>query len=115
MIIYSLVARGTLILAEYTSYDGDFPGLARKILAQTPKSKSKKTYTKDNYSFTLFSDNEFTFLCLNKSAVPREISYRFLDQLAELFFSEQRKQDDSRSWNAFFSGKIRLLIVNSTF
>lgn len=114
MIIYALVARGTLILAEYTSFDGDFPVLARKILTQTQKTKSKKTYSKDNCAFTLFSDNDFTFLCMNRSGVPRDISYRFLDQLAEIFYAEQRKQDDSRSWNAFFSGKIRQLIVSLT-
>ena len=32
MIIYALVARGTLVLAEYSNHDGDFPQIARKIL-----------------------------------------------------------------------------------
>ncbi len=39
MIIYALVARGTLVLAEYTTFDGDFPEIAKKILAKSQKSK----------------------------------------------------------------------------
>jgi hypothetical protein len=112
MIIYSLVARGSLVLAEYTSFDGDFPSLARKILVKSQKSKSKKSFYKDNYVFTLFTEEEFTFLCLNMNTVSKEISYKFLDQIAEIFYSEQRKQDDTKSWSAHFSVKIKKIMVN---
>ena len=39
MIIYALVARDTLVIAEYTSYDGDFPNTARKIIAKADKNE----------------------------------------------------------------------------
>jgi len=32
MIKYSLVSRGTLVLADYSDYDGDFTQIAKKIL-----------------------------------------------------------------------------------
>ena len=88
MIIYSLVARGTYILAEYTNHDGDFPNIARRILAKSQKTKSKTTYHKDDFAFVFFTEDDFTFLCMNKSSLPRETSYKFVDQLAELFYSE---------------------------
>jgi hypothetical protein len=113
MIIYSLVARGTLILAEYTSFDGDFPTVARKILAKAEKSKMKKTMWKDNFAFTFFSEDEFTFLCMTKTSVSREISFKFLDRLAQLFYSERRKQDDTKSWSAHFSVKMKQLMVRA--
>ena len=39
MILYALVARGSLVLAEYTDVDGDFPKVARKIIAKCEKTK----------------------------------------------------------------------------
>lgn len=111
MIIYGLVARGTLVLAEYTPYDGDFPTVARKILVKAERTKTKKTLGKENFAFTLFSEEEFTFLCMTKYSTPREVAFKFLDQLAQVFYSEQKKQDDSRSWNAHFSLKMKELMV----
>jgi hypothetical protein len=114
MIIYALIARGSLVLAEYTVYKGDFTTLARKILSQSKISKSKKSYIKDGYTFTYFSEDDFTFLCLNKVNVSKDITYRFLDHLAELFFSNQGKYDQAatiKTWGAYFSKKIKELIV----
>lgn len=118
IIIYALVARGTLVLAEYTSYDGDFPQFARKVIAKSPRNKSKKTFTKENLSFTFFSDDEFTFLCLTSTSVPRETSYKFLDTMASEFFSDYYKQgvrDANTSWAAKFSIRIKELMVHLTF
>lgn len=111
MIIYSLVARGTLVLAEYTPFDGDFPTVARRILVSSPKSKSKKSHYTQNYVFSMFTEDEFSFLCVNQNNISKELTFKYLDQLAELFYSEQKKQDDSKSWNAHFSGKIKQLMV----
>lgn len=38
MIKYGLVARGTLTLADYSEYEGDFALLSKKILAKAKKS-----------------------------------------------------------------------------
>lgn len=114
MIIYALVARGSLILSEYTAFKGDFTALAQKILTQSKTSKSKKSFTKDGYVFTFFSEDDFTFLCLNKTNVSRDVTYRFLDHLAELFFSNHGKYDHSstmKAWGATFSIKIKDLLV----
>lgn len=40
-IIYSLVARGSLVLCEYSESEGDFPQLVRKILVRTKKTEEK--------------------------------------------------------------------------
>lgn len=41
MIIYTLIAKGSLVLIEYTEADGDFPILVRKILVSLKKSDEK--------------------------------------------------------------------------
>lgn len=114
MIIYALVARGSLILAEYSAYKGDFSSLSRKILTQTKPSKTKKSFVKEGYIFTFFSEDDFTFLSLTKANVSAGITYRFLDQLAELFFSNKGKYDQSatiKAWGTYFSKQIKELIV----
>lgn len=118
MIIYALVARGSLILSEYTAFKGDFTALAQKILAHSKPSKLKKSFTKDGYVFTFFSEDDFTFLCLNKTNVSRDVVYRFLDQLAEIFFSNHGKYDHNstmQAWGNTFSLKIKTLLVQFKF
>ena len=111
MIIYALVARSSFVLAEYTPYDGDYPSLARKILAKSPRSNTKTTLSKDDYAFSFFSDNEFTFLCMNKTTVSKDVTYKFLDELAETFFSKHGR-NEGQSWSAKFTLNIKELIVN---
>jgi hypothetical protein len=41
MVIYSLIARGSLVLCEYTESEGDFPQLVRKILVKAKKTEDK--------------------------------------------------------------------------
>jgi len=114
MIIYALVARGSLILAEYSTFEGSFTTLAQRIIAQSKPSKSKKVIVKEGCSFTFFSEDDFTFLCLTKFNVPKDITYRFLDQLAELFFSNHAKFEQNSTIKSFgtqFSKIIQELIV----
>ena len=113
MIIYALVARGSFVLAEYTPYDGDYPSLARKIPAKSPKTQSKTTLSKDDYAFSFFSDNDFTFLCMNKTNVSKDVTYKFLDELSESFFSKHGKNDaPGQNWTAKFTLNIKQLIVS---
>ena len=114
MIIYALIARGSLVLAEYSAYKGDFLSTARRLLTQSKITKSKRNFVRDNYVFTYFAEDDFTFMCLNRTDVPKDVTYRFLDQLAELFFSNHGKYDQTstiKSWGASVSKMIRDLIV----
>ena len=112
MIIYALVARGSLVLAEYTPHDGDFPSLARRILVKSSGSKTKTSFTKDDFTFTFFSEDEFTFLCMTKADVSREVQHKFLDELAGQFHAKYKKDDNSgKSWTAVLTLIIKELIV----
>jgi len=111
MIIYSFVARGSLVLAEYTAHDGDFPEIARKIISKATKSRLKTSYIKENYSFTFFSDDEFTFLVMTEISTTKSKSYAFLDELANTFYNDYGKTNSS-NWNAEFTLKIKELMVS---
>ena len=110
MIIYSLVARGSLVLAEYTAHDGDFPEISRKIISKAVKSRLKTSYIKENYSFTFFSDDEFTFLVMTNDSTTKQKIYSYLDELANIFYNDYQKSN-SRTWNAEFTLKIKELMV----
>ena len=114
MIIFALVARGPLVLAEFTDYVGDFPQLAKKILMHNHIPKTKKSFIRDDLKITFFCEDDFTFLCMNKTSVSKQATSQFLDQLAELFFSNHGRYDQStgmKEWGETFSKKIKILMV----
>ncbi len=48
-IIYSLVARGSCVLAEFTRTSGNFATVTRRILEKIPPTESKMSYVYDRY------------------------------------------------------------------
>lgn len=114
MIIYSLVARGSLVLAEYTNHDGDFPTFSRKLIAKSQKTATKKTLLKENFAFTYFNQEDFTFLCMTDTSFSREVTYKFLDDLSNNFYikyNDTSDNDGKSSWATTFTVTIKKLIV----
>lgn len=48
-ILYSVVARGTTVLAKFTSCAGNFAEVTEQILSRIPPENSKLTYTQGRY------------------------------------------------------------------
>lgn len=82
-----------------------------KLLQKLPKTHLKTAYIKENYSFTFFSDDEFTFLVMTDLTTSKSKSYAFLDELANTFYEESGKTNNS-NWNAEFTLKLKNLMVN---
>ncbi|MCI34132.1 vesicle-associated membrane protein 724, partial [Trifolium medium] len=49
--IYSFVARGTMVLAGYTEFTGNFLAIAAQCLQKLPSSNNKFTYNCDHQTF----------------------------------------------------------------
>jgi len=58
-LIYSFVAKGTVVLAEHTSYSGNFSTIAVQCLQKLPSSGNKYTYTCDGHTFNFLIDSGF--------------------------------------------------------
>ena len=58
-LIYSFVAKGTVVLAEHTSFSGNFSTIAVQCLQKLPSNSSKYTYSCDGYTFNFLIDNAF--------------------------------------------------------
>ena len=59
-LIYSFVARGTVILAEYTEFTGNFTSIATQCLQKLPATNNKFTYNCDGHTFNYLVDNGFS-------------------------------------------------------
>jgi len=62
-LIYSFVARGTTVLAEYTAYSGNFKTVALDCLRNVESPDSKFTINCDGHSFNFLNDGEYSEHC----------------------------------------------------
>ena len=58
-LIYSFVAKGTVVLAEHTPYSGNFSTIAVQCLQKLPSNSSKYTYSCDGHTFNFLIENGF--------------------------------------------------------
>ncbi|XP_047323996.1 vesicle-associated membrane protein 727-like [Impatiens glandulifera] len=84
-LIYSFVAKGTVVLAEHTSYSGNFSTIAVQCLQKLPSNSNKYTYSCDGHTFNFLIDNGFVFLVVADESVGRSVPYVFLERLKDDF------------------------------
>ncbi|KAK9088372.1 hypothetical protein Scep_027454 [Stephania cephalantha] len=83
--IYSFVAKGTVVLAEHTSFSGNFSTIAVQCLQKLPSTSSKYTYSCDGYTFNFLIDNEFVFLVVADESMGRSVPFVFLERVKDDF------------------------------
>jgi hypothetical protein len=59
-LIYSFVSRGTVILAEFTEFSGNFNSIAFQCLQKLPSTNNKFTYECDDHTFNYLIDNGYS-------------------------------------------------------
>eukprot|EP00727_Mastigamoeba_balamuthi_P006826 m51a1_g2764 putative Synaptobrevin (221) ;mRNA; r:990693-991847 len=84
-IIYSLVARGTTILAEYAASTGNFTQITRHILEKLPQANGKTAYNYDNYTFLCLIDDGLLHLCMTEQEFEKRIALSFLEDIKNRF------------------------------
>ena len=80
-ILYALVARGTTVLAEFTSTSGNFPTITRVLLGKIPEEDGKMSYVYDQFVFHYVVENKITFLCMADEDAKRRVPFAFLDDI----------------------------------
>lgn len=64
-ILYALVARGTVVLAEFSAVTGNSGAVARRILEKLPPDpESRMCFSQDRYIFHVLRADGLTFLCM---------------------------------------------------
>ncbi|KAK6255153.1 hypothetical protein SCA6_016458 [Theobroma cacao] len=84
-LIYSFVARGTMILAEYTEFTGNFTSIAAQCLQKLPASNNKFTYNCDGHTFNYLVENGFTYCVVAVESAGRQVPIAFLERVKEDF------------------------------
>ncbi|XP_027331967.1 vesicle-associated membrane protein 724-like isoform X1 [Abrus precatorius] len=87
--IYSFVARGTMVLAEYTEFTGNFPAIAAQCLQKLPSSNNKFTYNCDHHTFNFLVEDGYgnvlfsliSYCVVAKESVGKQISIAFLERV----------------------------------
>ncbi|KAL9397696.1 hypothetical protein Peur_011949 [Populus x canadensis] len=100
-LIYSFVARGTVILADYTDFSGNFAGIAAQCLQKLPATNNKFTYNCDGHTFNYLVDNGFTYCLVAVESVGRQIPIAYLERIKEDFT------------NRYGGGKAAIAVANS--
>ncbi|PSS18212.1 Vesicle-associated membrane protein [Actinidia chinensis var. chinensis] len=79
--IYSFVARGTMVLAEYTEFTGNFPAIATQCLQRLPSTNNKFTYNCDHHTFNFLVEDGYAYCVVAKESVGKQISIAFLERV----------------------------------
>ncbi|KAF9559998.1 Vesicle-associated membrane protein [Mortierella alpina] len=91
-IIYALVARGSLILAEYTNSSGNFTTVTEAILEKIPPNNSKMTYVYDRYLFHYICEDGLTYMCMADDSFDRRIPFAFLQDVKQKFLEQYGRE-----------------------
>jgi vesicle-associated membrane protein 7 len=119
-LLYSIVARGTKVLAEYTNpvvRSGNYPRIALKILEKIPSQDSKMTYTYDNYNFHYEVSDEICFLAMSDVTFSRVQSFKFLTDIKKEWFEEFQDKGklvkNAYAMNKSFKGNLKAKMVRN--
>lgn len=92
-IIYSLIARGTTVLVDYTESSGNFQQITGSILQKIPlHDDTKCTYVSGSYHFHVIVDDGLVYLCMADEDFGKRQPYAFLEEIKRKFVNSSLKQ-----------------------
>ncbi|KVI08248.1 Longin domain-containing protein [Cynara cardunculus var. scolymus] len=110
-LIYSLVARGTVVLAEYTEFTGNFQSVATQCLQKLPASNNRFTYNCDGHTFNYLIDQGYTYCVVAVESAGRELPIAFLERVKDDFMKRygtgKGKTAAAKSLNREFGSKMK--------
>jgi hypothetical protein len=63
-ILFSVIARGTIVLTKHASCAGNFTEVTEQILTKIPPSNGKLTYSHGSYLFHYICENRIIYMCI---------------------------------------------------
>ncbi|GMI54788.1 hypothetical protein ScalyP_jg7183 [Parmales sp. scaly parma] len=112
-IVYALIARGKVVMAEYTNTSGNFPTVTRVLLSKIPPNDAKMSYLYDSHIFHYVVEAGITYLCMgetNDAGTKHRLPFAFLDDVRSQFiqkYGEQAQTAIAFSFNDEFSAVLR--------
>ncbi|KAG2622477.1 vesicle-associated membrane protein 721-like [Panicum virgatum] len=84
-LIYAMVARGTVVLAEHTSYTGNFRDIAAQCLHRMPAGNNRFIYTCDAHTFNFLVADGYAYCVAATESAGWQIPMAFLEMIKEDF------------------------------
>ncbi|KAL8158738.1 hypothetical protein V2J09_000275 [Rumex salicifolius] len=85
-ILYALVARGSVVLAEFTATATNASSIAKQILEKIAgTSDTNVSYSQDRYIFHVKCTDGLTVLCMAEESSGRRIPFAFLEDMHQRF------------------------------
>lgn len=84
-ILYSVVSRGTTVLAKYASCAGNFPEVTEQIISKIPLQDNKLTYSHGNYLFHYICEARIIYMCITDDEFERSRAFLFLNEIKRRF------------------------------
>ncbi|KAJ1397152.1 Synaptobrevin [Sesbania bispinosa] len=109
-LIYAFVSRGSVILAEYTEFSGNFNSIAFQCLQKLPASNNKFTYNCDGHTFNYLVDNGyngFDFGVVFGKQVPVAFLERVKDDFVAKYGGGKAATAAPNSLNKEFGPKLK--------
>ncbi|KAK1264230.1 Vesicle-associated membrane protein 714 [Acorus gramineus] len=97
-ILYAVVARGTVVLAEFSAVTGNTGSVARRILEKIrPGGESSSVeeprlcFSQDRYIFHILRADGITFLCMANDTFGRRVPFFYLEDIHMRFMKNYGK------------------------
>ncbi|KAL4560223.1 hypothetical protein LXL04_032373 [Taraxacum kok-saghyz] len=85
-ILYTLVARGSVVLAEFNSSQTNASTIARQILEKIPGDHDiNVSYSQDRYIFHVKRTDGLTVLCMTDDVAGRRVPFTLLEDIHQRF------------------------------
>ncbi|XP_019414124.1 PREDICTED: vesicle-associated membrane protein 714-like [Lupinus angustifolius] len=85
-ILYALVTRSTVVLAEFSAVTGNTGAVARRLLEKLPaETDSRLCFSQDRYIFHILRFDCLTFLCMANDTFGRRIPFSYLEDIQMRF------------------------------
>jgi hypothetical protein len=94
-IIYSLIAKGMIVLADYSSYTGTFDQTCKNFLKNV-KPNSSAAVKSDDYTIYYINSNNITFLIFTDHQYPKVAAIACLEALKKDFENSSIDTSDVR-------------------
>ncbi|OVA10034.1 Synaptobrevin [Macleaya cordata] len=81
-ILYAVVARGSVVLAEFSAVSGNTGAVSRRILEKLPsEADTRLCFSQDRYIFHILRIDGLTFLCMANDTFGRRIPFSYLEDI----------------------------------
>ncbi|RZF48652.1 hypothetical protein LSTR_LSTR010742 [Laodelphax striatellus] len=94
-ILYSVVARGTTVLAKFATCAGNFSEVTEQILAKIAPENRKKTLSHSSYLFHYICEDRIVYMCIADDEFERSRAFLYLNEIKKRFRSTYGSRADT--------------------